>query len=151
MGEVPDPIPAPEPLAELCAKCGFTYYNHESNTGVPYPCWTPSGRYSVDKRTNAPTSPDPLQSVPPEKPRMSQRIEQEVGEFHERDGWYFKRLPDGSVRIRVERLRVLPDGWTHEEHIISANSWCSIIAEVGRYGETPHTFSEGQAFHGAPR
>lgn len=39
-------------LRELCAKCGFTYYNHESNTGVPYPCWTPSGTYSKDKMTN---------------------------------------------------------------------------------------------------
>lgn len=43
-----------DPLTELCAKCGFTYYNHESNTGVPYPCWTPSGRFSPDKRTNQP-------------------------------------------------------------------------------------------------
>jgi hypothetical protein len=32
--------------AELCAKCGSTLFNHIGNTGVVYPCWTPSGRMS---------------------------------------------------------------------------------------------------------
>ncbi len=31
---------------ELCEKCNFTLAGHRSNTGVIYPCWTPSGRYS---------------------------------------------------------------------------------------------------------
>ena len=30
---------------ELCAKCGDTHAGHVSNTGVIYPCWTPSGRF----------------------------------------------------------------------------------------------------------
>lgn len=41
--------------AELCAKCGFTLYNHLSNTGVVYPCWSPSGRFSEDRTRNHPT------------------------------------------------------------------------------------------------
>lgn len=40
---------------ELCARCGFTYDGHISNTGVPYPCWTPSGTFKP-KPTTAPTS-----------------------------------------------------------------------------------------------
>lgn len=35
----------PDPNRELCAKCGYTFAGHISNTGNVYPCWTPSGRY----------------------------------------------------------------------------------------------------------
>jgi hypothetical protein len=38
------------PDDELCAKCNFTRAGHVSNTGVIYPCWTPSGKYK--KRAN---------------------------------------------------------------------------------------------------
>jgi hypothetical protein len=40
--------------AELCARCGFTLYNHAGNTGCIYPCWLPSGRFSVNKHLNNP-------------------------------------------------------------------------------------------------
>jgi hypothetical protein len=45
----------------------------------------------------------------------------EIGEFHQRDGWYFKRLPDGPVRIRKDELI----------HIIPANEWESVFRETG--------------------
>lgn len=32
---------------ELCSKCDFTLDGHISNTGVVYPCWTPSGVFKV--------------------------------------------------------------------------------------------------------
>lgn len=46
---------------ELCAKCGFTLYNHIGNTGCVFPCWTPSAKYSENKRVNhpIPSSPTP--------------------------------------------------------------------------------------------
>lgn len=34
-----------DPNTELCARCGYDYSGHIGNTGVLYPCWTPSGRY----------------------------------------------------------------------------------------------------------
>ena len=44
----------------------------------------------------------------------------EINEFHESDGWMFKRIPeDGRVRIRNEALGV--------EHFISANAWQSVV------------------------
>jgi hypothetical protein len=52
------PMTAPTPTTgedrdrELCAKCGYTFNGHVSNTGVIYPCWTPSGKYAP-----APTAP----------------------------------------------------------------------------------------------
>lgn len=42
-------------MAEICEKCGFTYYNHIGNTGCVHPCWAPSGRYSFNKNINHPT------------------------------------------------------------------------------------------------
>lgn len=51
----------------------------------------------------------------------------EIGEFHHKDGWYFKRLEDGSVRIRIEDLR--------GEHIIPPNEWASIVTEVAKFAD----------------
>jgi hypothetical protein len=70
-------------------------------------------------RPGVPVSdPFPAAALPPDTPT---RETPEVGEFHQRDGWYFKRLPDGSVRIRKDGL----------QHIIPANEWESVIRETG--------------------
>ena len=45
----------------------------------------------------------------------------EVGEHHQREGWYFKRLDDGSVRIRHA---------SETPHIIPPNEWESILREL---------------------
>ena len=73
------------------------------------------------------------------------RYQSEVGEFHESNGWFFKRLEGGRVRIRVVHY---PENRVVEDHIIEAFPWCSVIAHLGRYGETLHTWNEAKAFHG---
>jgi hypothetical protein len=68
----------------------------------------------------------------------------EGSEFHHRNGWYFLRLPSGSVRIRIERDGVGRD----VVHIIPAPEWASIVAHVSKWGETGDSFSSAQTFHG---
>jgi hypothetical protein len=47
--------------------------------------------------------------------------------FHWTDGWYFKRLGDGSVRV-VHKGNVLAT--------IAENEWASIVCLVSELGET---------------
>lgn len=57
--------------------------------------------------------------------------------FHYRDGWYFERLEDGSVRITH------PDGpgvnSEPEEFDIDPDSWASIVAAVTPVGDNAET------------
>ena len=59
--------------------------------------------------------------------------------FHARQGWYFRREPDGSVRIFVDSL----DGGI----ILDANTWASVVAHVCARGENFDTFTAAVAFH----
>jgi hypothetical protein len=61
--------------------------------------------------------------------------------FHARDGWYFTRQPDGSVKISAAVQRCT------EELIIDPNTWASIIASVSAQGETAARFYQARAFH----
>lgn len=65
-------------------------------------------------------------------------------EYHESDGWYFKRLPDGSVRIRVVDW---PEGKIVREHVVKPGPWCSLIASVSISGETTETWMYAHEFH----
>ena len=58
-------------------------------------------------------------------------------EFHWREGWYFKRLEDGSVRVRVKRLLVT----------IPPNEWGSIVASVSPRGDTATTYAAAMRLH----
>lgn len=70
-------------------------------------------------------------------------IAQTLG-FHWKDGWYFQRLEDGSVRVTLCE-DVLPAS-PEEIMTIDANSWASIIASVsGDYG--PGRWDEARQFH----
>jgi hypothetical protein len=71
----------------------------------------------------------------------------DVGEFHWTDGWYFKRLPDGSVCIRKQG----PDHQKvqfAESAIIPAAEWASIVCAVSKDGETGDRWNQAQDFHG---
>lgn len=65
----------------------------------------------------------------------------EVNEgFHSRDGWYFRREDDGSVRIMG------PDSMgpgAHQVVTLDADTWAS----VGQRGETADTFAKARRFH----
>lgn len=70
--------------------------------------------------------------------------------FHWKDGWYFERLKDGSVRIYHEDLAAKGEGEFAEYDTcidIDPDSWASITASVSTRGETGETFREAQEFH----
>lgn len=76
---------------------------------------------------------------------MSDRYQGEANEFHESDGWYFKRMPDGSVRIRVVDW---PEGKVVREHVVASGPWCSVIATVSSWGETTEMWERAIELHG---
>lgn len=68
--------------------------------------------------------------------------------FHHRDGWYFVRRDDGSVKIVVTET-------THADapplltHTITPNEWASIIAAVCARGENSESYRDALDFHTA--
>jgi len=66
-----------------------------------------------------------------------------VGEgFHARDGWYFQRQDDGSVKISAAVSR------STETLTIPPNEWASIVAAVSAQGETAETYQAALSAHG---
>ncbi|MGW0821845.1 hypothetical protein [Streptomyces sp. NPDC002845] len=64
--------------------------------------------------------------------------------FHARDGWYFRREDDGSVRI------LAPDSLgpgAHQTVTLDADTWASVVAFVSRGGETSESFWAARQFH----
>lgn len=67
-----------------------------------------------------------------------------MASFHGRDGWYFERLEDGSVRIEKR------DGERVAHHVeLDAGTWASVVASVSRAGEHAGTFQMAQWVHDA--
>lgn len=71
----------------------------------------------------------------------------EMGEFHWRDGTYFKRLENGSVRVRRTETPNA-DSPTALTLVIPPSEWASIIAHVSSRGETAESYCEAEKFHG---
>ena len=68
----------------------------------------------------------------------------ETGEYHWRDGVYFKRMDeDGTVRLRVEWAG---DSGDMVSRVIPANEWASIVAHVAA-GDDGVAFARAQAVH----
>jgi hypothetical protein len=63
--------------------------------------------------------------------------ERELHEFHWTDGWTFKRLDDGSVRIRHNA----------DEAIVPKAEWVSIVAAVGQSFGSAEDFSAAERVH----
>lgn len=64
--------------------------------------------------------------------------------FHAKDGWYFRREQDGSVRI------LAPDSLgsgAHQVVTLDANAWASVVASVSGTGESASTFEAARSFH----
>lgn len=67
----------------------------------------------------------------------------EAGAFHWRDGWFFKRLSDGSVRVmRRERPNYFAVDIT-----IPATAWASIVCSVSALGATGAQWKAALDFH----
>lgn len=68
------------------------------------------------------------------------------GGFHWRFDTYFKRMPDGSVRLRTWRHG--HDGFpTYEDRTIPPSEWASIVASVSKSGETSESYQGTLTFH----
>ena len=68
--------------------------------------------------------------------------------FHWRDGWYFRRLENGTVH--VEHVAP-PDRGLKEPDMqfdIPPNEWASIVAAVSAQGETGETYKASTELHG---
>ena len=57
----------------------------------------------------------------------------EIGEFHWINGWYFKRLAEGDVSIRHQRII---EGGNDVSFVIPAAEWCSIIGHLSAKGSS---------------
>ena len=66
-------------------------------------------------------------------------------EFHQRDGWYFKRLPNGAVRIRVATDPASP-----VEHTIPESEWVSILAHLSPIRDGVAAYGLASDLHIAP-
>lgn len=80
-------------------------------------------------------------------------MEQEIGEMHWSDNWMFKRLPDGSVRIRKAIGEMTIDGVSQPivaTATIPPNEWASVILHVADHGAGTNRVTIQQAidFHG---
>jgi len=56
--------------------------------------------------------------------------------FHARDGWYFERQDDGSVKISAAVDRCT------EQLILPAAEWASVVAAVSAEGETAQSYQQ---------
>ena len=66
--------------------------------------------------------------------------------FHWSDGVYFKRLDDGTVRMRIfGHYNGTPN---YTDRIIPAAEWASIVCAVSALGETGERWNAAQDFHG---
>lgn len=77
-------------------------------------------------------------------------MKQEIGEMHWKDGWLFKRLDDGSVRIRKAFGEMTVEGETKPIEItatIPAAEWVSLIHHLGK-DQTVEAMQAAADFHG---
>ena len=74
--------------------------------------------------------------------------------FHAKNGLYFERLPDGSVRILLKRK--LPGAWvsgafadeTSFEVTLDSMTWASAVASVTKQGDLVEVFETILNLHG---
>lgn len=73
-----------------------------------------------------------------------------MSEFHWTNGWYFKRLENGSVRIRkaTNFESQAPDLKPEIELVIPPNEWASIVASVSVGGDAQN-FQRATELHSA--
>lgn len=65
-------------------------------------------------------------------------------DFHSKDGLHFERLPDGGVRVYVQRRRV---DKIVEVAVLNQSEWVSIPAAMCARGETGDTWMEYHEAH----
>lgn len=68
--------------------------------------------------------------------------------FHYKDGWFFNREVNGSIRIE-RRYPPKENGTLLVGIVIDPDSWASIVAHLSDGGETPERRDWIKDFHGA--
>ena len=71
-----------------------------------------------------------------------------MSEFHWQEGWYFKRLEGGAVRIQQRRVVSRDTRLVEAEAVIPAAEWCSIVAAVTLTGDDAATYQAATLLHG---
>lgn len=66
--------------------------------------------------------------------------------FHVKAGWFFDRLPNGSVAI-VRRETANENSRIVSEIILSPNEWASVVASVSVHGDFMPYFQHAFDFH----
>lgn len=74
--------------------------------------------------------------------------------YHWKDGWWFSRLADGSIRME-HRQYILegPTGKYTDQYTVDVNvvidtdSWGSIVASMSEHGDTREAWSAAKRFH----
>jgi hypothetical protein len=66
--------------------------------------------------------------------------------YHARDGLFFERQADGSVKVRLEK-----DNGAAMEITLPADTWASAMASVSARGETLDTWNEARQYHNRTR
>lgn len=67
--------------------------------------------------------------------------------FHAREGWFFLRGDDGSVRIQRRSEAGLLGDDVLADVTLEASSWASVVAFVSASGENARSFAAALAFH----
>lgn len=72
------------------------------------------------------------------------------GGFHWTNATFFKRMEDGSVRLRIFHPEGQERGafWTWTDRTIDPASWASIVCSVSADGETGERWNAAREFHG---
>jgi hypothetical protein len=82
-----------------------------------------------------------------ECPSSEERVADAETGFHNRDGWFYKRLDNGVVRIS-HVLHPPIFGRLVEQFCIPENEWASIVCSVSEAGETSERWMAARRFHG---
>lgn len=81
-----------------------------------------------------------------DKRKRIQKLDEAMQCFHWRDGWYFRRLSDGSVRVMHRETPT--SEWLKTDITIPAAEWASIVCSVSAAGETGERWTSAGRFHG---
>ena len=76
------------------------------------------------------------------KRKRIQQTDEATRGFHWRDGWFFHRQPDGSVRVMHRETPT--SEWLKSDITIPAMEWASIVCSVSANGETGERWNDAR-------
>lgn len=68
------------------------------------------------------------------------------GQFHAKNGLYFRRTEDGGVEIE-KKIDAHDDSPVADRIFLDNSEWASIISHVSKKGESYETFEHALLFH----